>query len=257
MDLHHLRQEVLPKRQKSFLTHRFRSKMQHINAQDLQTWLSGKTHFIWDFDGSLCNTERSHYEAYRRAFLESGYDLPEKNYYRDFTHLGEGAQSEITKAGLDVSLSTVLSLKKHHFDQIINHENIADFKETKSILEHMKSKGKIAIASNSTAAEIEVVLKRKSLTNFIDCLVGKAEGLRKKPFPDLFLEAHQKLSSPSATAVVVLEDSERGLQAAASAGFESILLITEFNENLQFKAPFRAKLTHTELLNAFIAIKRN
>jgi beta-phosphoglucomutase-like phosphatase (HAD superfamily) len=70
--------------------------------------------------------------------------------------------------------------------------------------------------------------------------------LRKKPFPDIFQAAFARLGA-SAQEVLVFEDSERGLQAAAAAGADAVLLRTPFNANLQVSAPFVAELSHVEL----------
>jgi beta-phosphoglucomutase len=217
-------------------------------ALSLHTWFKTKTHFVWDFDGSLCNTEPLHFEAYRRAFLEFGHGLAEHHYYRDFTHLGDGALKEIHKSGLPIEIDQVLLRKKHHYDLIIASDVIPDFIEIKDIVTAMKQAGTVAIASNSVVEEIEIVLQRQGLRSFVDLIIGKKSHLRKKPFPDLFLEAHRCLHAPDKSNIVIFEDSERGLQAAAAAGIDAILLLTNFNRDLEFKAPHVAKMNHGELL---------
>ena len=226
-------------------------------ADRLVGLLRAKKHFVWDFDGSLCNTESLHYEAYRRAFLEFGHALAEDNYYLDFTHLGEGARKEISKHALSVDLEKILDRKKVHFDKIIREEPLDDFEGIREILSWMRSAGSVCIASNSPASEISIVLARTGLDSSVDFIVGKAAHLRKKPFPDLFQEAHRQLGAPASDSVLVLEDSERGLMAAHAAGLPALLLITRFNDNLSFTAPYSERATHREFQEAVALLSKS
>ena len=78
-------------------------------------------------------------------------------------------------------------------------------------------------------------------------VVGLEQGMRKKPFPDLYLKALELLKlQPSE--VLVIEDSERGIIAAHKAECESIWVKTSLNERFETKAPYIARLTHAQIL---------
>ena len=209
-------------------------------------FLRGKRFFVWDFDGSFCDTERLHYEAYRDAFREFGHDLPEAGYYLDFTHLGDGARKVIERAALPLDPEVVLLAKKRHYMRIIAAAPLPAFPGLDEILAALNRRGPIAIASNSPRDEIDLILDRAGLSHWPNLVVGRDASLRKKPFPDIFLRAFELLGA-RADEVLVFEDSERGLEAAAAAGADSVLLRTPFNADLTFTAPRVLECTHAEL----------
>lgn len=207
--------------------------------------LSGKTAFVWDFDGSFCDTERLHYRAYAAAFAEWGHELKEEGYYLRFTHLGEGARKELEDAGLDAPLDDLLAAKKRHYMRLISTEPLPLFERIEDILTGLRARGRIAIASNSPRDEIDLILERTGLGHFPSLVVGREGDLRKKPFPDIFQAAYARLGVAPED-VLVFEDSERGLQAAAASGAQSVLLLTPFNRSLPFRAPYALACSHVE-----------
>ena len=221
-------------------------RFSHKNEKKIAT----KKHFVWDFDGSFSNTERIHFCAYRDAFADYGHTLEEGGYYESFTHLGQGALREIEKKRLNLEVQKIMERKKEHFWRRINEDPIPDFTGGRELLEILQSMGSVAIASNSYQQEIEIVLRRTNLINVPKLIVGKDDSLRSKPAPDIFLRAMQLLKAPPAD-LLIFEDSDRGLAAAAAAGIDAILVSTEFNSNLQFQSPYLERATHEELKSAF------
>jgi beta-phosphoglucomutase len=210
------------------------------------SFIRGKRFFVWDFDGSFCNTERLHYLAYKVAFAEFGYALPEEGYYHDFTHLGEGTRKVIQAQGLNVAAEVVMERKKKHYWRIVQEVPPEDFIFPGSfeIFKNLSKKGPLAIASNSPQEEIELILDRAGLRLFLKLIAGREEKMAKKPAPDIFLAAFERLgATPEET--MVFEDSERGLEAAARAGAHAALLRTPFNHELRFTQPYVWAGTHT------------
>ncbi|MCA2961365.1 MAG: HAD family phosphatase [Silvanigrellales bacterium] len=209
--------------------------------------LSGKTAFVWDFDGSFCDTEQLHYRAYAAAFAEWGHELKEDGYYLRFTHLGEGARKELAECGMSIPLEALLAAKKRHYMRLISSEPLPLFEHIETILTRLLERGRIAIASNSPRDEIDLILERTGLGHFPSLVVGREGELRKKPFPDIFQAAYARLGV-TPHEVLVFEDSERGLLAAAASGAQSVLLLTPFNRTLSFQAPYALACSHEEFV---------
>lgn len=205
--------------------------------------------FLWDFDGCFADTERLHFLAYSEAFARFGHTLNEAEYYPSFTHLGEGTQREIASRCPHVSELEVLQIKAHAYHNLINEANVSCFPETRMLVEKMKDLGaKVAIASNSSEEDIRIVLGRSGFpVELLDVIVGKSQSLRKKPAPDIFLHALSLLDCNPDEAFV-LEDSNRGLQAAAAARCQSFWIRTAYNAGLESDEPHIAALTHGQLL---------
>ncbi len=205
--------------------------------------------FLWDFDGCFADTEKLHFMAYSEAFAQFGHTLYEAEYYPSFTHLGDGTKREIAARCPTVSEQEILRIKAEAYRKLINEAKVSCFPETRSLVQKMRLLGaKVAIASNSSEEEIRTVLKRSGFpVDLLDVIVGKSPNLRKKPAPDIFLHALKWLGCTPEDAFV-LEDSNRGLQAAAAAGCHSVWIRTAYNDGLKSDEPHVAALTHSQLL---------
>jgi len=210
--------------------------------------------FLWDFDGCFADTEEVHFLAYREAFLHFGHTLNEADYYPSFTHLGEGVQREISLHGLQISADEITRLKSESYRRMIKTGPVGCFPETLQIVRCMHQRGaRVAIASNSSEDEIRTVLQMAAFPgDEVDLIVGKNEHLRKKPAPDIFLNALQRLGM-TASQAVVFEDSNRGLQAAAAAGCQALWVRTRYNQNLTSGEPYMGHLSHAEILKILSA----
>ncbi len=88
-------------------------------------------------------------------------------------------------------------------------------------------KWKIGVASSGTLKKITFNLQQVSLENEFDSIAGAEPGIRSKPFPDIFLNAAEKLNvSPSEC--VAIEDAPHGISAANQAGMHVIAITTSF-----------------------------
>ena len=94
---------------------------------------------------------------------------------------------------------------------------------------------KIAIASGSWAKDIQQILKNGNAFDLIAVILGKESAKREKPFPDIFLNAANKLGYEPKDCFVI-EDALKGLNAANEAGMPCIILQNELNRNIEFKS---------------------
>ena len=218
--------------------------------KNLKQKILNKKAILWDFDGCLCDSERIHFLAYEKAFLQYNHTLNEYEYFETFTHTGGGVAREVEKYNLNCDHDAIRKDKAKHYWELISNKEAVIYPEIPEILEIMR-KHKIinAIASNSPATEINLILSQYQEKELpIDMVVGLEPGMRKKPFPDLYNKALSQLKLQPSD-VLVIEDSERGLIAAHEAGCESIWVKTPLNERFQTSSPHIARLTHTQILD--------
>lgn len=205
---------------------------------------------MWDFDGCFCDSEPIHYEAYAKAFAAQGHLLNKEEYFATFTHTGGGVDKEIENHKLNCDGEKVKKDKAAYYWELISKGKALLFPEIPQIINLLnKLNIRSVIASNSPKKEIEIILSFSKETVAIDEIFGIEPGLRKKPFPDIFINALNKLNIEPKNALVI-EDSERGLSAAQSANCEALWIKTYLTEKFSSQAPYLAKLTHAELLQA-------
>jgi HAD superfamily hydrolase (TIGR01509 family) len=86
----------------------------------------------------------------------------------------------------------------------------------------------MANASSAAAIKVEYNLLEAGLSpSSFDAVVDASDVQRKKPHPDLFLTAAQRLALPPAACLVV-EDAVARVEAAKAAGCRCLALTTTF-----------------------------
>lgn len=221
----------------------------------LHDLILNKKLFLWDFDGCLCDSERVHFLSYAEAFAFYGHTLDESEYYQRFSHTGLGAQEEIRIYGLPYSLEEIRQKKNEAYWNRIQKAEAKIFPEVPEILERLEHLGiQNIVASNSPQHELDLILSQTEVSLKLHGVFGLFPGLRKKPAPDIFLHALEEMGGESQFSLV-LEDSERGLLAAAAAHMPAFWLNTFFSQNFSTEAPYLWKPTHAQLLELLKGIE--
>jgi HAD superfamily hydrolase (TIGR01509 family) len=91
---------------------------------------------------------------------------------------------------------------------------------------------KTALGTSTDYIKMTINLKEIGFVpneQFFDALVNGLDVERKKPFPDIFLEAARRINITPEHCWVI-EDSVGGIQAAKAAGMRCLALLTTFNE---------------------------
>lgn len=79
----------------------------------------------------------------------------------------------------------------------------------------------MAVGSGGTREDIARKLKYVGIDHLFDVVVTVSDCKRNKPDPDIFLEATRRLNM-STDRVLVVEDSENGMEAAKRAGIRYV-----------------------------------
>lgn len=179
---------------------------------------------IFDMDGLIFDSERICYQAYLRAARKFGFQM---NYLVHFDLTGRteaGVVSETKRLyGQD---KDVLAWRKYIGEQKIairaeqgGHVGVkAGLGELLAFLQQHKMP--YAIASSSTRPVIDSYLEVEGLADQFSVIMDGSQVVNGKPDPEIFLKAAAKLGiEPSA--ILVLEDSRAGIQAAKAGGFSA------------------------------------
>jgi len=98
---------------------------------------------------------------------------------------------------------------------------------------------KIAIASSTSRATIEAVLKKINIYSLVDAYVGSDEVVKRKPEPDMFFEAMKRIGVESRDAIVV-GDTKYDITPANMLGAISILICWRRCNEVDVKPTFYA-----------------
>lgn len=194
-----------------------------MKVNGLDELLHARPALLLDFDGLLVDSEPLHFESFRRAFSRFGHVLDRDEYWRHFTYLGEGVEGE---------------LARHHLEgippEIVKHDKVSIFSALCSAHPPAPRPGASrllrllsetawphTIASNTDQADVARMLVHLDPPRPMPIVGG--DGLRGKPHPDIYLAAAAAVGK-SAQACLAVEDTLKGLRAAAAAGMPCIVV---------------------------------
>ena len=203
----------------------------------LHAFLKNAKGAILDFDGLLADSEPYHYKAYNEVFERYGHTLNKDEYWIEWTSKGKGIAGEIKRHNLNLNIDP-LELRKQKFEvysRFCQSGEIKLFPEAIRLVKRLSENYKIAIASGSWAKDIHYILRNGNALDLIPIILGKESAKREKPFPDIFLNAANKLGYDPEDCFVI-EDALKGLNAANEAGIPCIILRNELNQNIEFKS---------------------
>lgn len=188
--------------------------------------------YIFDFDGTLVDSQKSLFPVFERSFAEIGRHIAPKDaaYYMHFslTETMEIAHVEEDKR------KTFIDAILLHLDDPDSIAMIELFPETKRVIESLLAKGKnVAIASNNLVAHIDAVLAGLGMVGVFPSICGSDRVNHPKPAPDLLFLACQDLGVACDDRVCYVGDSLQDAQTGANAGIDGVL-VDRGNEHPDF-----------------------
>lgn len=185
---------------------------------------------VFDMDGVLCDSEPFICEAGVQMFRERhGLEVRHEDFV-PFVGTGENRYL----GGVAEKYGVVLDLEK---DKAFTYQRYLELIRGKLrplpgvltfIAEARKRGLKLAVATSADRVKMEGNLREIGLpVSAFDATVNGLEVERKKPAPDIFLEACRRLGCDPAGCIVV-EDAPSGIRAGKSAGCRCLGLTTSF-----------------------------
>ena len=204
---------------------------------------------IFDFDGTLLDTETPEFHVWEQIYREHGTALALADWLEGVgTWYAFDPYVDLEqKLGRPINRNDIKSrVKGLHEAQL---EEI-DLREGAHQLMHdaMQRRLKLAVASSSTREWVTNHLTRYDLMPHFDSIKCKDDvpAGRSKPHPDLYLETLRELGI-AANEAIAFEDSLNGLRAAKSAGIYVVAVANTITKNLPLEEADLLVHSFTEL----------
>lgn len=178
---------------------------------------------IFDFDGTIADTEWPVYEAARVAHQHHGLTLPVEEWVKIVGSADNPTLEDRLKGrlGRDPDPEAIERAKALHAEA---RERVPTLPGVTDVIGAVKAARRaLSIASSSPMSWVERHLTRLGLITQFDSLSTRDQVDRGKPAPDLFLLAAAQLELDPAD-VIVIEDSKNGAIAAKAAGMTCIVV---------------------------------
>ncbi len=178
---------------------------------------------LFDFDGTLFDSESVIYETWLNVFKSYGHDLPLEIYNRcigsDFNqwspqkHLEELTGKKFDWDTINAERQAII---ERHLNQ--NYELITGAKQL--ILDLVKLKKeqsiKLGVVSSSSHRWVDQWLKKNNIIHHFDIIICRDDVTQLKPHPEPYLVAMKKLGV-HASKTLVIEDSINGAKSGNAA----------------------------------------
>jgi beta-phosphoglucomutase len=175
---------------------------------------------IFDMDGVLIEAKDWHYEALNRALRLFGFSISRYDHLTTFDGLPTSKKLEMLSLESDLprELHGFINEMKQEYTMELVHAQCSPRFVHEFALSHLKALGyRLAVASNSIRPTVETMMRKARLDTYFDRLVSASDVRRPKPDPDMYVTTSRLLGLEPAQCLVV-EDNEKGVQAARAAG---------------------------------------
>jgi HAD superfamily hydrolase (TIGR01509 family) len=175
---------------------------------------------LFDFDGVIVDTEPIYDRLTRELLAELGVHPPARLFDR---LRGLRAAEEWRLVAAELSLGESVAELECRAEErrriaLLTGPPPPEVPGARRLVEELTSGGiPVAVVSSSPTDRVRRMLERLGLDRSVTVVVGGDAVLRGKPDPDGYLAAAAELGVPPANCVVI-EDSERGIDAGLSAG---------------------------------------
>ncbi|MCH2596126.1 MAG: HAD-IA family hydrolase [Pirellulales bacterium] len=194
--------------------------------------------YIFDMDGVLCDSEEFIAAAAIRMFWERYQTEVTVEDFEPFVGAGEdrylGGVAE--QYGISLNLESDKAETYRLYGECVKGK-LQALPGVKDFIERAKAAGiRTAVATSADDVKMKTNLYEIGLdAKHFDALVNGLEVEHKKPAPDIFLEAAQRLGIDPAECIV-FEDAVNGVQAAKAAGARCVGITSSFAADVLLEA---------------------
>ena len=175
---------------------------------------------IFDMDGVLIEARDWHFAALNRALALFGYEISRADHLTRYDGLPTRRKLEILsqECGLPRSLHAFVDEMKQLYTMEAVHVSCKpSFVHEYALSSLAAMDYKLAVASNSKRATVDVMMQKAHLSGYLDCTLSASDVRRPKPDPEIYLATMRTLGIPPGDCLIV-EDNEHGVRAGVAAG---------------------------------------
>ena len=191
------------------------------SGPDLIQLLAGKRVLIFDFDGTVADTTPLHAAAFAQVLAPLGIMVD----YSSIAGLKtlDAMRQCLAGAGRtlpDSEMAALVSAKQQCVRQMIA-QGLQPLPGADEFLRWAKSRYTLAMVTSGSRATVSLALEKLGYTGWFEPVVYADDVSHAKPDPEGFLKVLQ-MTGVSASAALVFEDSQFGLEAACRADIEVV-----------------------------------
>lgn len=205
---------------------------------------------LWDNDGVLVDTEPLFCRATREVLAPFGVTVTDALYVDFALRHGRSLFELIAERGVsEEEIRRVREVRDARYMELLR-AGVAVFDGVRESLAVFSGTVPMAIVTSSGREHFDAIHEPLDLLDHFEFALAKGDYSRSKPQPAPYLAAAERLGLEPGECLVV-EDSERGLQAAVAAGMRCLVVPTGFSRGGDFAAAHGVLESAREIPHAF------
>jgi HAD superfamily hydrolase (TIGR01509 family) len=188
---------------------------------------------FWDNDGVLVDTERLYFAATRQTLATAGINLTKEMYVKFNLIQGKGAWHLAKENGISAhEIEQMRDARNSLYGKLLGQQtNVIE--GAGEVLGALYGKYIMGIVTSSRKDHFEIIHRYSGMLKYFDFLLTGDDYTKFKPDPEPYLLAVEK-SGCKKEECIAIEDSERGLTSAKSAGIRCYIIPTELTRDGNF-----------------------
>lgn len=178
------------------------------------------TTVLFDFDGTLVDSESLHFQCWNNILAPYGIAYDEVEFCQRYSGRPTlaSAKEVVTQHNLAISAEALAQQKNDQFAKVAATSLPRLMPYALEILQHCREDGfKIGLVTGSTRDEVMPILHGYELAEYFACVVTKDDVSEPKPAPQPYLLGLSLLGA-NAQQSLAIEDTHTGSMSAKSAG---------------------------------------
>lgn len=202
---------------------------------------------FWDNDGVLVDTERLYFAATQRILATVGISLTKEMYVQLILVQGKGAWHLAEEKGIPPSHIERLRDERNTLYSKLLLQECTIMNGAREVLDALYGRYVMGIVTSSRKDHFELIHGSSGLLKYFDFILTGNDYTKFKPHPEPYLLAVERSGFRKEECVAV-EDSERGLMSAKSAGIRCIVIPSELTREGNFSQADKVLGTIREIL---------
>lgn len=197
----------------------------------LENAMKLKRGIFFDLDGTLVDNEHLKARAFSEAIEKLGGKSHPSNYKEVMGMSGSVIRQHfLDRAGIQIDLEAYIQACQSIYARLLKSD-LTIKPGAIQLLSEAKRRGlHLALVSGASSVSVTHIVNALNLGRFFDFVIASEDVINKKPNPECYRLAMDKMLVASER-VVVFEDTEAGLKAANSAGTTSLCIRHSYNQS--------------------------
>ena len=204
-----------------------------VNDRKPRGTMTTITAILFDHDGTLVDSECSHFEMWASVLLPYGITLTEEEYIRQHAGIPTPANAAniVDKYSLKIAPSVLMEAKNSATQSFLSRQAFPLATGARESIDFFSQKDiKLAIVTGAGREGVNATVMANSFEDKFHVIVCGDDVDNSKPSADCYLLAIQRLAV-NASECIAIEDSENGIAAAVSAGIPCIAISTPMSKH--------------------------